>query len=893
MKHKVIKEVTLHPETLLNFLSRNPKLEKEFGKEECLPQRNFLESTVVAFDCETNYQACRNVPVELREGDDQSEVLKWSIKKLFEKSKFNDNLLCKGYKKNSGEHFERLLCFVILKILEKDSSGVEALWINTSNNQLVTKEWEWLLQKIGTALMKSLLTKSLIFLKLSANSFLQVAGTPISTLARNLAGFKRKTNVKKKELQSFCFNDGSLFYGSFSSNNAGFNKKNLLSKINPSKKQSEKLLRHIFLGQPFCLQQKEKGKMSRNPKRLISLIPIFHTLIKKSKEVSYSLILKRYCPLPSSFDDEQQITKLELKDVVNETVNDHNVWLFIIKVCSKLIPKKLFGSKHNFGIFKNGVLRLITLRRYEKFPLNSILKKLRTKDFECFKVKGARSTLTDFKKRRELSKKLIFWIFQDIVSPLLKNNFYITEKANHKQKMFFYRKKVWSKLTQLALQSLQQEPTKLLRPLNHMETENVIKSGKETSKLRFIPKEKGVRPIMNLKNQNARVYNALSVLYNEKSNQPHLFGASVFNYDEIYSKYLNFVSEMKNLASTYGLQGGYTSIPFYVVCVDVSKAFDTINQTKMEEIIEKILKKEEYNVQKYSLVLPCIGRTQTLSKRTSFPSKVTLQFPQYALQLSELGNIRNAVIHDDVSLTLLTKQAIFESIKQNISQNIVSCNGKLFLQVNGIPQGSVLSSLLCSLFYGDMERNCLGFLPTNCPFTPLPTPPQLLTPLLQTHSSLTPPPLLLPSLSSHPTPHNILTPFSSTESKQSPKKKRRMEEKESEIQVPVKGLLMRFIDDFLYLSNSKEAASSFLRYMHKGNEEYGCKINTDKTKLNFTCQVSSEKTLHAHQTTLIPWCGFLFDSVTLEILADYSKLLGSRLQSFFNFLKHFYLSYSM
>ena len=33
-----------------------------------------------------------------------------------------------------------------------------------------------------------------------------------------------------------------------------------------------------------------------------------------------------------------------------------------------------------------------------------------------------------------------------------------------------------------------------------------------------------------------------------------------------------------------------------------------------------------------------------------------------------------------------------------------------YQQVVGIPQGSVLSSLLCSFFYGDLEKNHLKFI---------------------------------------------------------------------------------------------------------------------------------------------------------------------------------------
>jgi hypothetical protein len=44
-------------------------------------------------------------------------------------------------------------------------------------------------------------------------------------------------------------------------------------------------------------------------------------------------------------------------------------------------------------------------------------------------------------------------------------------------------------------------------------------------------------------------------------------------------------------------------------------------------------------------------------------------------------------------------------------------NGKLLRQRQGIPQGSKVSSLLCSFFYAAMEREHLGFLAHGGPGT--------------------------------------------------------------------------------------------------------------------------------------------------------------------------------
>ena len=48
-------------------------------------------------------------------------------------------------------------------------------------------------------------------------------------------------------------------------------------------------------------------------------------------------------------------------------------------------------------------------------------------------------------------------------------------------------------------------------------------------------------------------------------------------------------------------------------------------------------------------------------------------------------------------------------LREHITTNLVKIGPRLFRQKDGIPQGSVLSSLLCSLFYGDMEANKLTF----------------------------------------------------------------------------------------------------------------------------------------------------------------------------------------
>ena len=50
---------------------------------------------------------------------------------------------------------------------------------------------------------------------------------------------------------------------------------------------------------------------------------------------------------------------------------------------------------------------------------------------------------------------------------------------------------------------------------------------------------------------------------------------------------------------------------------------------------------------------------------------------------------------------------------------------------------------------------------------------------------------------------------------------------------PRKGLLLRFIDDFLLITREPEVAKEFLTTLEQGVPEYNCRINVGKTSTNF------------------------------------------------------------
>jgi telomerase reverse transcriptase len=48
-------------------------------------------------------------------------------------------------------------------------------------------------------------------------------------------------------------------------------------------------------------------------------------------------------------------------------------------------------------------------------------------------------------------------------------------------------------------------------------------------------------------------------------------------------------------------------------------------------------------------------------------------------------------------------------LREHVERNLVKIGKKFYRQKNGIPQGSILSSILCNFFYAELEREVLSF----------------------------------------------------------------------------------------------------------------------------------------------------------------------------------------
>ncbi|NXO73744.1 TERT transcriptase, partial [Phainopepla nitens] len=200
-----------------------------------------------------------------------------------------------------------------------------------------------------------------------------------------------------------------------------------------------------------------------------------------------------------------------------------------------------------------------------------------------------------------------------------------------------------------------------LRPLSSEEIETIHQKKiiPMASRLRFIPKPNGLRPIgkvsgvvepralskesreKKMNHYNTQLKNLFSVLNYERTMNTSFIGSSVFGKDDIYKTWKQFVTK---------ILGSGREIPhFYYVKADVSGAYDTIPHKKLVEVISQVLKPEKrtvYCIRRYAVVMITpSGKARRLYRRHVSTFKDFMpDMKQFVSQLQENASLRNAIV---------------------------------------------------------------------------------------------------------------------------------------------------------------------------------------------------------------------------------------------------------
>lgn len=538
-----------------------------------------------------------------------------------------------------------------------------------------------------------------------------------------------------------------------------------------------------------------------------------------------------------TIDEVSDLTKLQqhkedIKKMLAFGTPKKKIYRLVRKFLAQVVPKQVWGSSDtpkNWKCVKTMLRRLIFSRKFDVFSLKKCAKEFQVTKIHWMDIQssGKYCPPNERVKRLKLVEDLLYWVISTLVFPLLRNLFYITEAEGMANEILYYQRPVWNAISALALSDLEGG---ILQP------SSVRASSSERqlacSRMRLLPKSSGIRPLMNLSTAidptNVSVNRSMEAVHRvltfETERQPKLLGASVRNIDEIYRRLKPLFLQISQCPRCAERRRLSEETPMaYCVTVDVERCFDTIRPRKLYQILKKAMKEDEYLIRKHWVghqVSSSIDHEDSPPassfffklERPACPSGEFLGFDELAAQSKK----QNSMFVDAVLYDYLTKTKALELLKEHLSSNVVQMEGHEYVQRSGIPQGSVLSTTLCNMYYAHFERRVLRKqLPEVC--------------------------------------DPAIVPVSCCQHEE----------------------LFRYTDDFMYITTDLKRARRFHQVMHEGNDEYGCYVNVTKSQANFEVHSGGEQA----SSGCISWCGMLIDTNDLQVYVNYEKLSSSLLQS--------------
>ncbi|RGP76336.1 telomerase reverse transcriptase [Fusarium sporotrichioides] len=476
------------------------------------------------------------------------------------------------------------------------------------------------------------------------------------------------------------------------------------------------LLRHYC---PCVFDRLSRGRKPRAKKILMSTRkpkPSKHLLSRSTQKRASSQMY------PEAGTSGTQVQSLPKHDSLVELATPSSqVSSFCQAVLSRIVPDSFWGGedvgKHNKSTVMRNVDHFIRLRRFETMSLHEITQDLKIAEISWLQPHNSgaqKPNRTDTEKRLEIFHEFLYFVFDSLLIPLIRNNFYVTESSTHRYRVFYFRHEVWRRIAEPAMAGLRVdmfEEVKLDEALQILQSRDL-----GSSQIRLLPKGDKLRPIMNLRrramaqgksgNLGRSINTVLGPIYSLLKLER--LGSTMFSVSDIYTR-------LKAFKETLGPGHG----KLYFAKADVKAAFDTIPQEAVVELMKSVPSQNRYTIMKHVEVKP--GERAVIDD-DKYSSKAIRRWHATALNENEnsafVGRLendlatkkKNTVFSDSAFRRTENVGDLMRLLKQHVEQNLVKVGKKYYRQKVGIPQGSVLSSFLCNYFYADLEAKHLDFL---------------------------------------------------------------------------------------------------------------------------------------------------------------------------------------
>lgn len=235
-----------------------------------------------------------------------------------------------------------------------------------------------------------------------------------------------------------------------------------------------------------------------------------------------------------------------------------------------------------------------------------------------------------------------------------------------------------------------------LRPVSRLAVSKLNSFGPMT--LKFFPKQAGARPILANVPGSKAAFKMNWSLKTTKAILSYVFsncetGSKSLGQKDLVRSWRNFVVPKRKIRQ-----------PVLMIKTDLHACFDCISHNKLLEILRKDLDPfSSFLVQRYRIVTQRkrpFGRVAKRSRQwVAWPANIAnAKFTDY------IAPEPQAVVTPCGEAEVVRARDVFAKVETLVRRQVLRLNGKHFVQTRGIPQGAILSTLLCNRYLGQMER---------------------------------------------------------------------------------------------------------------------------------------------------------------------------------------------
>ncbi|GMH42417.1 hypothetical protein BSKO_10336 [Bryopsis sp. KO-2023] len=577
-----------------------------------------------------------------------------------------------------------------------------------------------------------------------------------------------------------------------------------------------------------------------NPKHK-ELVYLLKKSIDRFKKCRLGALLNFQCPLPWNKEGGNSEASYLTAELVNEWIPNGKVVDYLWAVLRKIFPPKLLGDHLNRKVLRKAVAKFVGLNRFDTMNLSQVLSGISTKGMEWLKPgKNGSCPVSLSKSHQRMLAHWMWWVFAEVIIPCLRCSFYCTESEARKQDVLYFRKQVWNKMRQEALSNLK---STLYEEVPASTALSILcQRDLGFAKVRFKPKKSTLRPIvqMGLSTKvaipgveyqcfharkwtqprtkkflpvNFFLRNAHAVVKYECARQRNrVMASSTTDYDDVYNTLQPLLATWKAIR-----EQGVRKFRPYIISCDVSRAFDNVDIDRLKGLVSPLFNSPNYQILKHGVVVASLTGLLTFYQRKAQP--LSAQNSMFKNWEKSCGP--ETIALKQTNLEFCSQSQVKKDVMEHLGNNLMQIDDQWYRQKQGIPAGSILSPLFCSLFLADVEA-------------------EHLMPILE----------------------------------QKAKQQGNFTVQDH--------AMVRIVDDFLFITFSRRRATRLLQQLNSGIGD--CLVNPEKSKLNFDATVdgkhfSTNTRTSQDGASFVPWCGLLINSDTLELQGDFSRYIGVKMKS--------------